>query len=77
MRSFKLGLRKVSLGSLYFHIFEARLRLGKGINDFSAWLEDSLEEKELAEKVARLDPYTYTLEGLRSSLIQLIEKRIK
>jgi len=31
----------------------------------------------MAEEVARLDPYNYTLEGLRSALIQLIEKRIK
>jgi hypothetical protein len=51
--------------------------LGKGLNDFSTWLQDSLGEAELAEDIARLDPYTYTLEGLRSALIQLIEKRIK
>jgi hypothetical protein len=36
-----------------------------------------LEEAELGEEIARLDPYTYTLEGLRSTFIQLIEKRIK
>jgi len=77
LREFVETLRKLSLNSLYFHIFESRLRLGKGLNDFSAWLEDSLVEKELADRIARLDPYTYTLEGLRSSLIQLIEKRIK
>lgn len=77
LREFVEALSKISLNSLYFHIFESRLRLGKALNDFSAWLENSLEEKELAEKIARLDPYTYTLEGLRSSLIQLIEKRIK
>ncbi|HLE02855.1 MAG TPA: DUF5752 family protein [Dehalococcoidia bacterium] len=77
LREFVEGLRKVSLSSLYYHIFESRLRLGKGLNDFSIWLEERLEEKELAERIARLDPYTYTLEGLKSSLIQLIEKRIK
>jgi hypothetical protein len=77
LREFVEALRKLSLGSLYFHVFESRLRLGKGLNDFSTWLEERLEEKELAERIARLDPYTYTLEGLRSSLIQLIEKRIK
>jgi small-conductance mechanosensitive channel len=77
LREFVEVLRKVSLGSLYFHVFEARLRLGRDLNDFSTWLEDSLEEKELAERISRFDPYNYTLEGLRSSLIQLIEKRIK
>lgn len=77
LREFIETLRKISLGSLYFHVFESRLRLGKGLNDFTTWLRDSLGEEELGEEVARLDPYTYTLEGLRSTLIQLIEKRIK
>ncbi len=77
LREFVEALRKLSPGSLYFHIFESRLRLGKATNDFSIWLEDSLDEHELADRIARFDPYTYTLEGLRSQLIQLIEKRIK
>jgi hypothetical protein len=70
-------LRQLSLGSIYFHIFESRLRLGKGLNDFTVWLRDNLGEVELGEEIGRLDPYTYTLEGLRSQLIQMIEKRIK
>ncbi len=74
IREFIESLRKLSPGSLYFHVFESRLRLGRGLNDFSAWLADSLDEHELAQKVARLDPYAHSLEGLRSSLIQLIEK---
>jgi small-conductance mechanosensitive channel len=77
LREFVEALRKISLGSLFLHIFDSRLRLGKGLNDFSIWLEDNLGETELAEEVNRLDPYIYTLEGLRSALIQLIEKRIK
>jgi hypothetical protein len=69
------GLRKVGLGSLYFHIFESRIRSEKGLNDFSLWLMEALGEEELGRLFARLDPYTYTLEGLRSSLIRLIENR--
>jgi hypothetical protein len=77
LREFAEAMRKVSLSSLYFHVFESRLRLGKGFNDFSIWMQESLGETELSEEISRLDPYTYTMEGLRSSLIQLIEKRIK
>jgi len=77
IREFIETLRKVSISSLFFHMFESRLRLGKGLNDFSIWLKDSLDEGNLSEEIARLDPYTYTLEGLRLTLIQMIEKRIK
>ena len=76
IREFVESLRQLSPGSLYFHVFESRLRLGRGQNDFSTWLAESLDEIELAERIAKLDPYTYSLEGLRSSLIQLIEKEI-
>ncbi|MFC2049890.1 DUF5752 family protein [Chloroflexota bacterium] len=77
LREFVEVLRQVSLNSLSYHIFEARLRLKKGVNDFSIWIEDCLEDKDLADRLAYLDPYNYTLEGLRSAMIQLIEKRIK
>lgn len=70
-------LRKLPLGSLFFHVFESRLRLGRAANDFSVWTADTLGEQQLAEEIAQLDPYNYTLEGLRSALIQLIERRIR
>lgn len=74
LREFLEALRKLSPGSLYFHMFESRLRLGRGLNDFSAWLAGSLGEDELARRIARIDPYTVTLEGLRTTIVQLIEK---
>lgn len=77
LREFVEALRKLRLGSLYFHIFESRLRLGRVTNDFSVWMKDILEEQELAEAIEKVDPYTYTLEGVRSQLIKLVEKRIK
>ncbi|MFH1288686.1 MAG: DUF5752 family protein, partial [bacterium] len=54
-------LKKITIDSIYFHIFESRLRLEKGVNDFSNWVETSIGDKKLAEKISKLDPYTYTL----------------
>ena len=76
LREFIDILRKISINSLYFHIFEAKLRLQRGTNDFSMWLEDCLGEKELAEQIARLDPYNYTLENLRGTVFQLCKKKL-
>jgi hypothetical protein len=77
LREFVEALRKISASSIYFHVFESRLRLGKGLNDFSIWLEVNMDEAELSREIAKIDPYNYTLEGLRSALIQVIEKHIK
>jgi hypothetical protein len=70
-------LKKITIDSIYFHIFEARLRLEKGRNDFSNWIETSLGNKELADEISRLDPYTRTLEDLRNTLIRIVSKAIR
>jgi len=77
LREFVEILRKVTIDSIYFHIFEARLRLQRGSNDFSIWITDSLGEKELADKIAEIDPYVYTLENLRNRIIELAEAYVK
>jgi hypothetical protein len=69
-------LKTVSINSIYFHMFEARLRLERGENDFSNWFE-GIGRKDLAAEVARLDPYTMTLEGLRKILIQKVERHVQ
>jgi hypothetical protein len=76
LREFVEALHLITMDSIYFHIFEARLRLEKGVNDFSYWLETSLGENELAKQINRLDPYTYTMMDLKATIIKLTEKRI-
>lgn len=71
---FVQALNKVSINSLYFHLFEARLRLGKNTNDFSNWIDDGLGNPDLARKIEKLDPYLHTLEELRDEIIKLINK---
>jgi len=66
-------IKTVSINSIYFHMFEARMRLERGENDFSNWFE-GIGNKDLAAEVARLDPYTMTLEGLRKILVQKVER---
>jgi len=76
LKEFKDILGNITIDSIYFHIFEARLRLERKTNDFSNWIENSIGDKKLAEDISRLDPYTYTLEELRKRIIKIIEKRL-
>lgn len=69
-------LKKITMDSIYFHIFEARLRLERQANDFSNWIETSIGNKELADEISKLDPYTRTLEDLRKTIIRITERRI-
>ncbi len=76
LREFAEILKKITVDSIYFHMFEARLRLERKSNDFSLWIGDSFGDKDLAGKILKLDPYTFTLEDLRKTLIQMITKKI-
>ena len=76
LREFVEVLRRISIHSLSYHVFEARLKLKKGVNDFSIWIEECVGDKELADSLAALDPYLYTLENVRSKIIELVEKRL-
>lgn len=73
LAEFKDALRKVSIHSLYYHIFDAHLRIEQQENDFTLWFR-KMGETKLADEVLRLDPYTHTLEGFRQKIIKLIDR---
>lgn len=77
LKEFYEIIQKITINSIYFHIFEARLRLEKESNDFSWWLDTSLGEKRLAQRISSLDPYTYTLEDLRKTILTILQSRLK
>jgi hypothetical protein len=66
-------VKTISLPCLYFHMFDARLRLGRPSNDFAIWISGQLGLTALGEHVARLDPYTHTLETIRTMLLALLQ----
>lgn len=63
-------IRRVSTNSLFFHIFDARIRLKRKDNDFSLWLRKR-GERMLADEISALDPYSMSLEGLRQKLLEV------
>lgn len=69
-------LRHVSVSSLYLHVFEARLRPPYGVDDFSHWFRTNFNDEAVGRELSRLDPYSYTLEGLRQRIIRIMEKRL-
>ena len=72
---FRDALGRVSTASIAYHLFESRLRLEAQDNDFSLWLEREADMGAVARAIRALDPYTYTLEGLRQVLLGLVPAR--
>jgi hypothetical protein len=64
------GVARSSNVCLFFHFFEARLRLERATNDFSEWLRYA-GEPGLAEAIERLDPYAMSLDELRDRIVRL------
>jgi hypothetical protein len=77
LKQFREGLERVSLSSIAYHMFDARLRLEQGDNDFSRWLESSVGEPGLAEAFRKVDPYTHTWDGLRRRLLNLVDNALE
>jgi Family of unknown function (DUF5752) len=67
---------EVDQSALYFHLVEARLRLGRGRNDFAAWLERALGLPDLARRVQSVNPYADGLEQARTRLVALLDEAL-
>ena len=70
IEDFFAKLPKVSNASLYFHFFEARLRLERPSNDFSTWLSYRGAEWR-AQMINKATPYRMTMEELREEICKI------
>jgi hypothetical protein len=74
LKEFAKCLEAVERDSLFYHFFSARLKPGnngKYSDDFSRWIV-KIGHGEIADKIAALNPYGYTLEGLRKEMLNII-----
>lgn len=76
LEEFRDALLSLDLSAIYFHLVEARLRLGRGQNDFAAWLGEGLGLERLAARIQAVDPYASSLERTRAKLIQLCDEAL-
>jgi len=77
LAEFLIGIKFVDVDSIYFHFYEARVRLGSGTDDFSMWVETTLGKKDLAAKLRAIDPFMHTVEEIREHIIEVVEQEVK
>jgi hypothetical protein len=71
LREFTSVLEDIHASAIYYHIFEARIRVRRGRNDFSSWLDDILGFHDLGESIEKIDFYMHSLETLRARILEL------
>lgn len=76
LKSFRDVISTVSVDSIYFHFIESRLHTQLQTDDFSRWIEESLNLPGLARQIRGIDINVYTLAGLRTRLEQLIDHHL-
>lgn len=77
LAEFLTAIKYIDTDSIYYHFYEARMRLGNGIDDFSKWLEDAFNKKAPAEKIRDIDPFMHTTEEIREHIIDVVEEEVK
>jgi hypothetical protein len=77
LAEFRTGLVEVDSSAIYFHMVEARARLGRRSGDFAEWIRSSLELPELAERIERIDTYMTSLERVRARVLSLVDAALE
>ena len=77
LAEFRDGLASVDASAIYFHMVEARARLGRRSGDFAEWIRISLGLAPLAERIERLDTYMTSLERVRARVLALVDAELE
>jgi hypothetical protein len=73
LAEFRQHLGEIDASTVYYHMVEARVRLGRRAGDFAEWLRASLGRPDLAEQVERIDLYFLSLERVRARILGLLD----
>ena len=77
LTEFRAGLAEVDASAIYFHMVEARARLGRRSGDFAEWIRTSLQLPALAEGIERIDAYMTSLERVRARVLVLVDSALE
>ena len=77
LAEFRAGLASVDASAIYFHMVEARARLGRRAGDFAEWIRTSLGMPELADRIERIDTYMTSLERVRARVLALVDSALE
>ena len=73
-----VAVEHIDEGSIYYHFFDSRVRLGEGVvDDFSRWIEHGLGKEKLADSIRAIDPFMHSIESIREHIVEVIEEYLR
>lgn len=76
LAEFLTAIKFVDNGAIYFHFFEARVRMTGGLDDFSAWMEQELRKEGLARSIRAIDPFMHSIREIREHIAGAVEEEV-
>ncbi len=77
LAEFLMAMKYAEGSSLYYHFYDARVRLGNQTDDFSQWLEATLDKPEVANRIRAIDPFMHNLESIRERIVAEVEAAVR
>jgi hypothetical protein len=78
LAEFLVAIEHIDAGSIYYHFYDSRVRLGEGVvDDFSRWIEHTLFRKKIADKIRTLDPFMHSIESIRNHIRVILEEYVR
>jgi len=77
LAEFLMAMKYAEGSTLYYHFYDARVRLGNKADDFSQWLEEGMEKPEVAGRLRSIDPFMHNLESIRERILEAVEEDVK
>ncbi len=78
LAEFLVAMEHIDAGSIYYHFYESRVRLGECVSDdFSRWIEHTLFKKKVADRIRAIDPFMHSIESIRENIKSIIEESVR
>src|SRR4030043_2060997 len=76
LTEFREILARVDASVIYYHNFEAMLRLGRRKGGFALWIGERLDLPDLAKNISNIDFYMIRLEFIRQRVVKLCDEAL-
>ncbi|MDY0104856.1 MAG: DUF5752 family protein [Lentimicrobium sp.] len=77
LAEFLMAMKVIERGSIYYHFYEARVRVKERVDDFSKWISDVLGENDLAMHIQSIDPFMHNVEEIRHYIGDAVEEWVR